>query len=279
MKIAFTTTLDDTYFDGFIYTFASILKSSNNFNYDLIIFEWNNLSEKNKEKIKSFYPNVIFKKVEEHHYVNHNFDTQYRVWNYNCNYRFDIFTLEYDKVVYFDCDMLFEIPVSELLAYDVDFGACQMPNKKSDNQVIGLKIFNAGLMVIGKKYLNIETRNELIRIANIKPSRHRNWTGNQPILNRFFLEKITWLPNKFNIISEDFCIDMFLEKNNYHFVGKLKPWNLDPNQRYEKHILNCISTNHSYNLLSNRMVIKNIENRYKELNDFIFKNFSKSPFD
>jgi lipopolysaccharide biosynthesis glycosyltransferase len=277
MKIAFVTTLDDSYFDGFVYTFASILKSTKNFNYDLIILEWGKLSNSNKDIIKKIYSNVQFKKVEEELYHKHKFDTQYRIWNYNCNYRFDIFALNYDKVVYFDCDIYFQIPMEELLSYDVDFGACQMPNKDSDLQVEGSKIFNAGLMLIGKKFLNLETRNSLIEIANVKPSKKREWTGNQPILNKFFLDKISWLPVKFNVISENFSIKMFNEIQNYHFVGGFKPWDKDPEKRYAKYILECIATNNEYNLIFNRMVVKNIEKKYEELKQYIKENF-KIPF-
>jgi hypothetical protein len=124
MKVAFTTTLDDRYLSGFLITFNSILRNSKNFNHDLIIFEWGNLSDDSKTIIKQFYDKVTFKSVETDLYENHKYDETFRKWTYNCNYRFDIFTLEeYDRIVFFDCDMVFEIDTDELLAYDVDFGA------------------------------------------------------------------------------------------------------------------------------------------------------------
>lgn len=271
MKPAFVTTLDDSYFEGFLYTFASILKNTPNFNHDLVILEWGMLSLANKNIIKKLYSNVHFKKVNIELYKNHKFSKKHRIWNYNCNYRFDIFTLNYDFVVYFDCDMLFELPATELLMYDVDFGACQMPKYKKYEQVAGSKVFNAGLMLIGKKYLNENTKRELIQIANERPSKRTNWTGNQPILNKYFLNKTVWLPNKYNLISEDISIKSFTEKQNYHFVGNAKPWNPDPSKRYEKYILNCISINNDRNIVFNRMVFKTIEDRYKQLRSFISK--------
>ena len=271
MKIAFVTTLDDSYFEGFLYTFASILKNTENFNYDLVILEWGELSNISKDVIKKLYPNVIFKNVNIELYKNHKFDEEHRVWNYNCNYRFDIFTLNYDSIVYFDCDILFELPVTYLTENNFDFAACQMPKYKRYKQVNGSKIFNAGLMVIGKKYLNENIRNELIKIANEKPSKNKYWVGNQPILNKFFLDKTTWLPNCYNLISEDISIKSFSEKQNYHFVGKCKPWNSIPSERYERHILNCISTNNEHNLVFNRMVLKKIEEKYQEIKTFISK--------
>jgi lipopolysaccharide biosynthesis glycosyltransferase len=55
MKIAFTTTLDDKYLLGFLITFNSILNSTPGFNYDLIIFEWGDLLEDSKNKIRELY--------------------------------------------------------------------------------------------------------------------------------------------------------------------------------------------------------------------------------
>jgi lipopolysaccharide biosynthesis glycosyltransferase len=271
MKPAFVTTLDDSYFEGFLYTFGSILKNTPNFNYDLVILEWDELSLTNKDIIKKIYSNVYFKKVDIESYKNHKFSKKHRTWNYNCNYRFDIFTLNYDFVVYFDCDILFELPATELLMYDVDFGACQMPKYKKYEQVKGSKVFNAGLMLIGKKYLNENTKRELIKIANEPPSKNTNWSGNQPILNKYFLDKIVWLPNKYNLISEDISIKSFSEKQNYHFVGKAKPWNSDPSKRYEKYILSCVSINNNQNVVFNRMVFKNIEEKYEQVREFIAK--------
>lgn len=271
MKVAFTTTLDDEYFQGFLYTFSSILKNTPDFNYDLIILEWGNLSDQNKEIIKKLYSAVYFKSIQTEKYKNYEFDSRFRTWNYNCNYRFDIFLIDYDLVVYFDCDFLFEISAHELIKHEVDFGACEMPNKKFDPQINSSKIFNAGLMVIGKKYLKEDTKNCLLEIANNNPHKTKKWTGNQPILNRYFLDKITWLPINYNLISEDISIKSFLQKNNYHFVGKHKPWNKNLNFKYDKHILNCIANNNNGNIIFNSMVYKKIEEKYKELDFFLSK--------
>jgi len=272
MRVAFTTTLDDDYFQGFLYTFSSILKNTPDFNYDLIILEWGTLCNENKEIIKKLYSKVYFKSVQTEKYKNYKFDSKFRKWNYNCNYRFDVFLLDYDMIIYFDCDFLFEISVHELTKHIIDFGACEMPNKKFDSQINSSKIFNAGLMIIGKKYLTENTKYGLLEIANNNPHKTKNWTGNQPILNRYFLDKITWLPINYNLISEDISIKSFYQQSNYHFVGKNKPWNLDPKSRYDKHILNCIANNNKGNIIFNNMVYKKIEEKYKELDYFLSKN-------
>jgi lipopolysaccharide biosynthesis glycosyltransferase len=269
MKIALTTTLDDSYIVGFLITFSSILNSNPNFDYDLIILEWGKISNTNKEIIKKLYNKIIFKPVDVDLYKNHKFDDVFRKWSYNCNYRFDIFTLDYDKVLYFDCDFIFEIPIHEMLKKDIDFGACQMPNYTNYDQVEGSKIFNAGLMIVGKKYLNNETREELIKIANTKPTMHQNWTGNQPILNKYFLDKITWLPITYNTLSEDITIKTFSEKRNYHFIGKYKPWAKNPNQKFDQYILRSIANNVDNVIILNRIIFKKIQEKCDAQNIFL----------
>jgi lipopolysaccharide biosynthesis glycosyltransferase len=258
MKLALATTLDDRYMRGFLLTFNSILSCTENFNYDLIVLDWGKLSDLNKKIINKLYDKVIFKKVDTKSYENHKFDDVFRQWNYNCNYRFDIFTLEYDKIIYFDCDMLFEISVNEIFKYDFDFGACQMPNYTSYDQVDGNKIFNAGLMLVGSKFLNENTKKKLIDIANTKPKMYKDWTGNQPILNKYFLDKMDWLPNHYNFLSEDLTVNFLSQKINYHFIGKNKPWNLD--RKYDQYIISQISKNN--NIILSRMIYKSIDEKF-----------------
>jgi lipopolysaccharide biosynthesis glycosyltransferase len=240
MKIAFTTTLDDNYLLGFLITLNSILRVSKNFNYDLVIFEWGSLSDESKSTIKQLYNKVIFKKINSKLYENHEFDDTFRKWTYNCNYRFDIFTMtEYDRVVFFDCDMIFQIDVDEILKYDVDFGASFLGDGRI-SQIDNRDGFDAGLMTIGKKYLNDKTRDELIKIANspapyCENLKTQKWFGNEPILNNYFLDKMVFLPENFNKIVSQVKKSELKEKNNYQFTGNIKPWDcIDSNDPQKK---------------------------------------------
>jgi len=229
MKIAFTTVLDDKYISGFLIAFNSLLRVSPTFNHDLVVFEWGELSDDNKALIRSLYENVTFKMVEGDLYKDHEYDETFRVWTYNCNYRFDCFTLEeYDRVVFFDCDMIFQLDAEELLSYDVDFGACQVDVGRI-SQIGNQKGFDAGLMTIGKKYLNKETRNELLNIASSEPPKEEfltssKWMSDEPIINTYFLDKITFLPEKFNYLVAELKNKDLRNKNNYQFAGHNKPW-------------------------------------------------------
>jgi hypothetical protein len=284
MKICFTTTLDDKYLQGFLLTLNSILISSPTFNYDVVIFEWGELSDNSKNIIKKLYDKVTFKMVDEEFYKTHKFDDTFREWTYNPNYRFDIFTLsEYDRVVFFDSDMIFEIDVEELLKYDVDFGSCSVPAGRI-SQINDKMGFDAGLMTISKKYLNNDVRTELIKIANSEPPlqdnlRTRNWFGNEPILNTYFLDHITWLPNKFNLIVSEVTLDDIKTKNNYQFTGHNKPWyGKTHKEQFSKFaIQNIIDINGKFvlNLILNKL-IKIFDEQVKNL---LLKNIDIYEFD
>jgi len=229
MKIAITTVLDNKYLPGFLVTFNSMLRVSKNLNYDLIILEWGDLSDENKALIKTLYPNTIFRMVDKESYATHDYDTTWRTWTYNCNYRFDIFTYtDYDRVIFFDCDFLFQIDIAEVANIDVDFGAAPASYRQVHqiNREIG---FEGGLLSIGKKYLNNETKQALLNIANSPPPpdatiKTGKWASDEPILNTYFLDKITWLPAKYNLAIDKLTRDHFKTPHNYQFVGHNKPW-------------------------------------------------------
>jgi lipopolysaccharide biosynthesis glycosyltransferase len=230
MKVGFVTTLDDKYITGFLLTLNSLLNSSSNFNYDIVILEWGELSQESKDLISLLYKNVIYKFVDVESYADQTYDETWRKWTYNCNYRFDIFLLnEYDKLVFFDSDILFEIDVEELLSHNVDFGACETLEKNSILQINERRGFDAGLMLIDKKYLVPETKKCLLEIARSVPPfdkkvKTEKWISDEPILNHYFLDKITWLPNKFNYIVSCINENTLETPNNYQFTGHNKPW-------------------------------------------------------
>lgn len=229
MKIAFTTVLDDKYMPGFLMTMNSMLRVSKNFSYDVIILDWGELSDENKTVIRSMYEKIIFKTVDKHFYENHQYDETWRKWTYNCNYRFDIFTFtEYDRVVFFDSDILFEIDVDEILKYEVDFGSCAAGVGRVTQ--IGDRLgFDGGIMSIGKKYLNENTRKDLLDIANSPAPfdphiKTKKWVSDEPILNTYFLDKMVWLPEEFNMVISKINNTNIKRKNNYQFTGHNKPW-------------------------------------------------------
>lgn len=240
-RVAITTVLDDKYMPGFLITMNSMLNASKNLSCDLIILEWGDLCDLNKNVIRSIYPNTIFKMVDATSYSNHEYDDTWRKWTYNCNYRFDIFTFsDYDRVVFFDCDIIFQIDIAEIFAFDYDFAAA--PATEDQIPQINRKIgFEGGLLSVGKKYLNSQTKNDLIKIALSPPPPSRinttKWMSDEPILNTYFLDKITWLPEKYNFTVAKTTREHFKTPHNFQFIGHNKPWYGDKLvEQYDYHI-------------------------------------------
>ena len=278
MKRAFVTTLCDSYIDGFFITLYSLLASTEKFNYDIVIFEWGTLSDKNKVKIKKLYDNVIFKTVDTESYKNINFSSKIRNWNeFNPAYRFDIFTLkEYQKIIYFDCDILFEIDMNDMLHDDtITFGACKMEECKQYHQTINSDVFNAGLLVIDNIHLNDNTKRDLINISLNHPPVHTvdhdvAWIGNQPILNNYFYDKVIWIPEKYNLMTLRVSKNNFNTKNNYHFIGHKKPWmSIDKYDIFDKFILDVLLKREHNNHLLLFSLIKRIVMKYDNIKNKI----------
>jgi len=283
VNIAITTVLDDKYLPGFLITFNSILQTSKNLNYDLIILEWGDLSDSNKQLIKSLYNNTTFRMVDKQSYVNHEYDNTWRTWTYNCNYRFDIFTyIEYDRVIFFDSDFIFQIDIEEIVELNIDFGAAPA-SEGQVHQIYGKLGFEGGLLTVGRKFLNKKTKTDLLQIANSSPPFDRNiktrkWVSDEPILNTYFLDKITWLDPKYNFNTDRITRAQFESPHNFQFVGHNKPWyGLDFSDRFDKFVLNSITKNNGAYL--SPLLLKKLLNLYdKQVNDLIAKNIDITKY-
>ncbi len=224
-KIACCSTLNDFYFDGFLTFFFSLRRTTPSFNYPYYIFTWGELSAENIELLHSIYPHFIIKQIDNEQYKGCEYNTKWRTWDINCINRFEIFTLEeYDRVIFFDADMIVQEDISELFNIDVEFGACEI-TKGSDLDHPSafdknIKSFDGGLMSISKKYLNLQVRHDLIQTALKK-----KWSSDEPILNVYFNNDITtFLPKKYNLLSTELTPENIKTAKIIQFVGAKKPW-------------------------------------------------------
>jgi len=235
-KIACCSTLNDLYFEGFLTFFESFISNNPSFNYPYYIFTWGDLSQKNIDYINTLYNNFIIKNIDNKKYEHVRYNTRFRNWNINCVNRFEILTLSnYDRIVFFDVDMIVLNNLDNLFKYEEDFCACEEPRDVLIDHPavfdVSLKTFNGGLMLFSKRYLNEETRKALIDIAMQK-----NWSSDEPILNTFFTnDKVTFLPQDFLITMHGITADNFSTAKIIHFVGEKKPWSgSNLSQRYDR---------------------------------------------
>jgi len=225
MSNAIVMLIDDNSFLGSCVTIQGI-KEYAKLNYDLVVYTWKNLSENNKNNLLKINDKIIFKEIPEEDYINCKFGKLPRVWDYNCAFRFEIFTLsEYNKILYIDCDFLIQNDITQIFKLKSNFGAVKAAE---DYMAQGDKRFNAGLLLIDNMYLCKKVKEELIAI-NLQPAPFFNnsqeWISDEPVLNTYFKE-VKYLKKKFNYLVTSLEIDE-IDGNNYHFNGTVKPWQTD----------------------------------------------------
>ena len=288
MKKALVTLLDDKYLPGGLITINSLVNSSPNLDCEIIIFEWGTLSDESKNLLKKIYKNIIFKSVNKELYNKCKYDEQFRVWTYNCNYRFDIFTLvEYDKIIFFDCDILINIDIEEVFQKNYKFAACPASKHqvKQINRDVG---FEGGLLLIDSIFLNEKTRDDLIDISLSAPPydpfvKNGKWESDEPILNTYFLNKITnfakfnWLDEKYNFLTDRLTPKSFRSNKNYQFIGHNKPWYGDSLQeKFDLYVLKNVEQKNNHFMinvsLSKLLHLYNVEvEKLKKMGIDIFK--------
>jgi len=171
--------------------------------------------------LKNEYFNINLIKVKKEDY-NFNIDSNFRNWNINCFFRFDMFEIQCDKLIFLDLDILILNKLDYILNFKGDFGAVLEIDRDQ---------FNGGVLVIGKKFLNKKTKTDLINISNTKI-----WSSDQPVLNLYFKDYLTPLPKRFNVLTSEFL--KVNEVDILHYIGSKKPWDSnDMFKNYDKYVL------------------------------------------
>ncbi|MCX6276622.1 MAG: hypothetical protein NT004_00825 [Bacteroidetes bacterium] len=169
-------------------------------------------------------------------------------------YSIEIFNLgDYDRLLFFDSDMLVMGDISEALSHPAPLLACSdQPNRHvgkvrsrksfkrilrsevTDVSTMLLKTFNAGFFVVGKKLLNQNTYNGLKDLIHINIFRNiRTHNTDQVVLNLFFDGVASILPFAYNMIVSKWPEFLSGKKINLpdikvlHFTGNYKPWEPD----------------------------------------------------
>jgi lipopolysaccharide biosynthesis glycosyltransferase len=188
------------------------------------------------DKIKTLHKNIKIRKINKDRYKHLSFENLWRKWQYNCGYRFEIFTLsEYEKICYMDLDIIIKDNFIDIFNFEGDACFClnaigSIPEFK---KAMG---FNAGICTVTNKYLTQEMVDRLISIAARK-----DYTSDEAVLFSFFGNKYTVIPREYNTLSA------FINKpEDYdrakivHFIGHLKPWNESVSTSFDEYVIRLI---------------------------------------
>ena len=109
----------------------------------------------------------------------------------NCFNKLHLWCQEFDKIIYFDADIVVLKNVDHVFGYDMKFGACptfQMGVNKDTGKIVSMSYnygyFNSGVMVLKPSY---ETYNALLVDKDIVSTPHD--PSDQGFLNHFFKDK------------------------------------------------------------------------------------------
>ena len=186
-NILFTTHLDDKFIDGALVMIYSMKKNVKDFmEYPIRVLHSSSISElsvENREKIKKLVPHVQFEDIYNESYINA--PVQYP------KHRVAFLSLEcfrpteYEKVFFFDCDMLCIRDISE--------GIEEAPSEWVSGCGGSPTDINCGLMMIGKSWLNEEVYNNMVDCVNTM--------GETRLFTQHMINHV--VPS-FNLISDDY---------------------------------------------------------------------------
>lgn len=225
MKTAVVYIVNSNYLKPLICSLKS-LYINGQLSCDIVIMHTDNLDFKAIPMSKNH--NIIFKRIPDYNECSKYFS---RNWGISPVCKFEVFKLnEYDKVLCLDSDTIILNNISDIFNFNGDFNISCAEYKNNlvyNNEQIG---FNAGVMVIGKTYLNEAVRDELMNIVQAK-----KFSGNQIPLNLFFADKIDPMPISYNTTLDLLSRIYFNDIKILHFI-EYKPWGITKKGYIENYI-------------------------------------------
>ena len=208
--IALATALSSNYYPYFEHFFKSILAHNPDFDKDHVIFytskntEWLTLKQEHIDKLKELYKHFVFHEIDFNLYAK--YGKAHPIY-----YSIECFNLDYDRVIYCDSDFICVQPLDELWEYSVAIEGIGMMKEKRRPS------FNAGLIIIGKEYMNRKTYLDLVQCNydHIKVFGH-----DQKIYNIYFEGKIADIHQKFNTLVSEINFIPKEEILLYHYIYK-----------------------------------------------------------
>tara|TARA_Y100000034_G_C6804485_1_gene361109 strand:+ start:311 stop:1033 length:723 start_codon:yes stop_codon:yes gene_type:complete len=209
----------------------SLLKHNPDFDMDYIVLcVPGDLSKEDIDSLKSVYNRFVFKEINLSNYdsIRDPNALHHGVWTY---YRIDMFLCnEYDKINYFDVDMLVTGSLSDffkmreddkLLACDDPVGFCANTYSYGNDH----HFINAGVTVIGKNLITNENYRALIDSLSSE-LRH----ADQTLFINVFRDKIKFINRRYNTgykvlrDSPRYGKTAVSDVSILHYCGLKKPW-------------------------------------------------------
>ena len=215
------TVVNDDFVDYFIVLIHSILHFNPGFNFPLKVFyspEVSPLSDQSKARMSRYYPSIEFIEVDNSAYEHFKSDTPDRL--YAALLTIASFSIrDFDRVVFLDSDMICQGDISELFTLDTDFAACSSgrdleTKERRANTFRRRMVFNTGVLVIGKRYLND-------RVCKAIFQKRSGGAADQDVLNRYFrFRRVFCLDHIYNYHAEFFWHEGDTNIRLLHFAGK-----------------------------------------------------------
>lgn len=218
MKTALCTLLDDNFVIGFKAFVKSLKKWHPEVNYDFLIIDVG-LSDENKSYMKLCYDNLVFIKPDYKNYSDVNMSKTSDVLK-KTYYTLELFSFEaYERIIFFDMDMVITGDISEVLNCKEDFAAVKGYNAKADEMRGDI---NSGMFVVGEKYLNQATYRALLNIAKKGFS-----MPDQKTINIYFKDKMKYFNKRYNVEKRMISTQKYKHITDdiriLHFIAR-KPW-------------------------------------------------------
>jgi lipopolysaccharide biosynthesis glycosyltransferase len=236
-RVCLVSALNDDFIEYFLVMLHSLKEHNPWFNHEVVILcnkKISPLSKKNRERIRSLYPRVHFREVDEKPYERFHRDAPKRLWP--ALLKLDVFLLEdYDRIVFIDSDIVCLGSIKELFTLKVPMAFCpagrirELKEKMAGSfrRKVGI---NSGVMVIGKEHLSERTHRKLLKLRS-------GPCADQDVLSRFCRRhRFYCLPHIYNEHAEFFWNDKHRDSNVrlLHYAGvkplekpdlpRMKPW-------------------------------------------------------
>ena len=241
-RLAICSVITNDFIDYLEVFCKSILEKCPDFDRDYLVFYWKkDLNKIDFDRLNKIYDNFIFKEVDEESYKllidesykkNIKRNTKIKIFAYA---RIEMFKqIEYEQIIYFDVDMIVNKNISELLNLRYDEGIIASEDilvkqygLVNDNIYKKDHLVQGGVIVAGKKVINLEVYNDLINLL-INSDNYR--LNDQSMFIDYFggkkiIRELNFLFNCPRKLIRDKKVNLN-QVYIIHFSGTTKPYNV-----------------------------------------------------